>query len=318
MVYTDLTDDGTGKGKVVCKRHADSFFVSSAEAVFMAHQQNQHPNLTPFAPKLDDAETGPMGTFGSKFVSVIVSGDQKKDVHLATYQVSNNCMGMVRDDIINPTMDPTQVRVIESTKEKYVPEVFYRYRNKYGVNVQEAAKPCFPVEYLLVSLTEGFPQVPTSTFTSKSMFVIENRGGLGEAQSMAALKKHLDTPDLVHALNDFHALLFLKKSGVFDAEAFKELVRILHGVQESEATSQRVDYDAVKKQILDLAAFQTLQLLLQDVSISSTLGGAGASAAGGSMGSGGAAPKPDWACRHCTFQNVGSRADCEMCGLPRD
>lgn len=66
-------------------------------------------------------------------------------------------MGMIRDNIIDATMDANKVKVRESTSEQYIPEVFYKYKNKYGVVVQEAAKPCFPVEYLIVTLSEGFP-----------------------------------------------------------------------------------------------------------------------------------------------------------------
>lgn len=48
----------------------------------------------------------------------------------------------------------------------FTPEIFYIQGNEYGVQVKQAAKPTFPVEYLLVSLTHGFP----ANSASKTMF----------------------------------------------------------------------------------------------------------------------------------------------------
>ena len=61
-------------------------------------------------------------------------------------------VAMARDNIIDASTEPNLLLVQQSTPEHYVPEVFYKYRNKYNVLVQEAANPSFPVEYLLVSV----------------------------------------------------------------------------------------------------------------------------------------------------------------------
>ncbi len=61
-------------------------------------------------------------------------------------------MAMARDDVVDATVDPQVMRVRESSAEQYVPEVFYKYKNKYGAQVQEAAKPTFPLDYLLVTV----------------------------------------------------------------------------------------------------------------------------------------------------------------------
>ena len=71
-------------------------------------------------------------------------------------------MAMVRDNIIEASVDPTLVRVRESTPEQYIPEVFYKYKNEYGIMVQEAAKPTFPVEYLLVTVS-AFTRIQVKT-----------------------------------------------------------------------------------------------------------------------------------------------------------
>eukprot|EP00158_Paraphelidium_tribonemae_P002848 Partr_v1_DN25724_c0_g1_i1_m74929 putative Nuclear protein localization len=157
MIYSDLFDDGSGAGKVQTRRHKDSFFLSSAECVFIARKQLAHPFATAKA-------VG--GQFGSRFVSVVVTGDADGNIQLFAYQVSNTCMAMVRDGIVDATVDARVMRVQESTGAHYVPDVFYKYKNEYGVQVQEAARPTFPVDYFVVSLSEGFPLEPNPRFKS--------------------------------------------------------------------------------------------------------------------------------------------------------
>lgn len=57
MIFTDLTDDGTGTGKVLFKRNAETFFLSSAEAYMSARMQLMAPSPCRLAGS---------GTFGSK------------------------------------------------------------------------------------------------------------------------------------------------------------------------------------------------------------------------------------------------------------
>lgn len=143
MIYTDLLDDGTGEGAVVCKRHADSFFLSSAEIVFAAREQLAHPTPSKHASE---------GTFGSRFVTAVVTGNTERQIDIFPYQVSNVCTAMVRDEIIEASVDPTVMLVKDSTPTQYVPELFYKFRNEYNVVVKMPAKPSFPVEYLLVTV----------------------------------------------------------------------------------------------------------------------------------------------------------------------
>ena len=65
IIYTDLIDDGTGRGKVICKRHKDSYFLSSSEILFSAHLQSQNPVKSVYSPT---------GEFGSRFMTVVVTG----------------------------------------------------------------------------------------------------------------------------------------------------------------------------------------------------------------------------------------------------
>ena len=61
-------------------------------------------------------------------------------------------MAMIKADICEPTIEPSLMRVKESTPAHYVPEVFCKFKNEYEVFVQSSAKPTFPVDYLLVKV----------------------------------------------------------------------------------------------------------------------------------------------------------------------
>merc|ERR1711964_822694 len=165
IIWTDLLDASAGDGSVICKRHIDSYYLSSLE--------------------------------------------------------------MVRADIVEPSADPT-VMLVRSEEEddgstsrtRYIPEVFYRRINEYGASVQENAKPSFPVEYLLVTLTHGFPDVPKPAFIASPGFTIENRLALGQEQEHKTVAQRLGVDrngevrpeQALQAVSDFHMLCYLNFS----------------------------------------------------------------------------------------------------------
>ena len=97
--------------------------------------------------------------------------------------------------------------------------MLFRSINEYGAQVQENAKPSFPVEYLLVTLTHGFPSNPTPLFQAKPpSFVIENRDYIGQTQELQKVGDRLGldksgglkkSNEGILAISDFHLLCFL-------------------------------------------------------------------------------------------------------------
>lgn len=296
MIYTDLIDDNSGTGKVENRRSKDTFFVSSSEILFIAHQQALHPFYLPDVPGKK---------FSSRFVSVVVSGEEDGGIGLKAYQVSNSAVAMEEARLIAATTDPSQMlvrSVDEEDKESndgplYVPQVFYKFKNEYGIEIQKAADPFFPVEYLLVTLSEGIPLHPNPMFKSPFSFP-----GPLLHPSIANLNEyfrdtlHLGSKELASSglLSNANLILFFSQSSMFANETERCLF------------CQAISSSNISLLIEFIDKSQTWQHIMSSISeaIAMKLNNEGHGQV--------------WTCRHCTFVNEKANSEsCEMCGLPQ-
>ncbi|KAG6820750.1 hypothetical protein H0H93_012014 [Arthromyces matolae] len=335
-IFTDLNPTPEDRSKNVYKRHPGSFYLSSLEAIFAATIQKANPIAS---------RSSPTGQFSSRLVTAVLTATEDGQVDVAAYQVSEQAVAMVEADMIEASIDPGIVRVKEEDRSqdsaRYVPDVFYTYKNEYGLEVKKSAKPCFPVEYLMVNVTHGFPQNPSPVFQS-TRFKIENRPGL-EDQSVEGVMSALsnlgapDIPesqfakpgefqkrkDLATYLSDWHLVAFLGSSQLLSPEDMKVLV----------ATVSRPDLlveMSALDQLIATDGWQTLMTFTRESaparpSSSAPTGGASshmdedipqevfdqiAAEEAARVGSSARI------CPHCTFENDHSRPDCDVCGLP--
>ncbi|PAA58723.1 hypothetical protein BOX15_Mlig004860g4, partial [Macrostomum lignano] len=284
-VFTDLLP-ADESGKVLHFRGTgDTFFLSAEEAITAGQLQVQHPNIC------SKAEGG---RFGSKFVTCVLTGDQTNQIAPTAYQLSNQGMALVRDEILVPTFDaPELAWCRERTKDgQFAPDVFYSGTNEYGNRMKRLARP-LPVDFLLIDMPVGFAKDASEhacSFQPADRFPIENRASIGGETAASSLRDALETVSgrgLAVVLSDFHLLFHLLTDPViaFPPEQLRELLR--HVMSGDSAAAEAFVNSCPNWEVVKAVAFSQ--------------SGAG------------------WQCRHCTFQNSGGgeNAACEICGLPQ-
>ncbi|XP_043262002.1 nuclear protein localization protein 4 homolog [Colletes gigas] len=320
-IFTDLIVDDVKRGTVKHVRNVESHFLSAQECIMAGYFQNQYPNPCRYSPN---------NYFGSKFVTVCVTGDGKNQVHMEGYQVSNQCMALVRDGCLVPTKDAPELGyVIESTDKQYVPDVFYKEKDSYGNEVPRLARP-LPVEYLLVDIPASTPLTPQFTFyvsNNITSFPIENRHVDGQVQEFSSLCSYMQqfhVDQFLEATSDFHFLLFIATMEMLPMK--DHMIPLLEAVRnkDKEAAfkwSGSEHWGTV--QLISATTASTVQS--PQASFNSSVRTPSSSAVGGSgVGIGTEPtvnPPPDqtlWTCSYCTFLNAADFAMCEMCSLPRN
>ncbi|KAJ7101003.1 NPL4 family-domain-containing protein [Mycena crocata] len=336
-IFTDLNPTEEDRTKNVYKRHPGSFYMSSLEAIFAASMQKSNP--TP-------SKSSPTGQFASRLVTAILTATEDGQVDIAAYQVSEQACAMVEADMIEASVDPGIVRVKEEDRTqgsaRYVPDVFFSFKNEYGLEVKKTAKPAFPVEYLLVNVTHGFPQNPSPLFQS-SKFAIENRPGLEDqrVEGVISTLATLDAPNIVDSrmakpgeahkrralaawLSDWHLVAFLDTTQLFSPDEVKLLMGIVTSPTLLEDLSQL-------DPLLATDGWNTLMTFTRESGSSRPVASsmdedipqevfdqiaAEEAAARGNGGDGGGSSAGIRVCPHCTFENAHGGTDCDVCGLP--
>ncbi|CAB4253660.1 similar to Saccharomyces cerevisiae YBR170C NPL4 Ubiquitin-binding protein involved in protein degradation [Maudiozyma barnettii] len=282
LMFTDLTDSGNGDGSVFCKRHKDSFFLSSFEVIMAAKHQLEHPNICKFSEQ---------NTFSSKFVTCVISGNLEGNIDISSYQVSTDAEALIDATMISGSTHPSMAYINETTNKRYVPEIFYMKKNEYNLTVKENAKPAFPNDYLLVSLSHGFPTTESTEdtkqestedkevgetatipskppmFISKGGFPWANRQAMGQSQDYQELKKYIfqsatsdNFNELHEKISNFHFLIYIHSLQIINEEQWKLLV------QAATTTAPGEDYETPLLQLITTPEWQTLIMILQESS----------------------------------------------------
>ncbi|CAF4439116.1 unnamed protein product [Rotaria socialis] len=229
-IFTDpiSNDKRSGTGPVIHHRgSANTLFLTAQECIMVGWFQNKNLNKCKYSSD---------GYFGSKFVTVVVIGNATGQIQFEGYQVSNQCMALVRSEILLPTFDAPELGYIKETSpEQYVPDVYFKEKDSYNNEIMKIGRP-LPLEYLILDVPTGFPTANhqmKSTFNDtcsimKTPFCIEKRTRTDELQDMDTLALYLQkfaeidvkransltykTTDILAAL---HLLRYLVANGIF-------------------------------------------------------------------------------------------------------
>ncbi|KRY22250.1 Eukaryotic initiation factor 4A-III [Trichinella patagoniensis] len=274
-IFTDFLRDPDDPTLLVNTRNANTYMLSAAECLIAAKYQNKYPNACKYS--LD-------GTFGSKFVTLVLSA----------YQVSNQGSALVAAECLLPSRSsPNMACVRRSTPTHYVPDVYYMCHDEYNNKIRKTAG-LLPVEYLFVTIPVGLAKEMRYTLTSqKKPFPIENRSSVGSAQNIRVVGeyvKQFEESEFLKMISNFHFLVYLLTNTevTFELDDLAELL------------------DAVAKQDSDLAK-QWAENSIKWNEFKNLIGNGGESVG----------ESEPWACGHCTYLNDHPNADCEMCSLPQ-
>lgn len=194
----------------------------------------------------------------------------------------------MRAALVEASTDPSLVLTRQSASG-YTPEIFYTQRNEYGREVKRAAKPTFPVEYLLVTLTHGFPNESRSLFLGHSFPSVYDESRAEQALQSWSLQ---DDKSLLRELSSFNALLYLYTHNML--ADIKLLAQCITNPQNRDTLTTLFTSPSWQSLIDNL-------LIRRQSSVSNRTPSQGT----------------EWTCVHCTFINKAGRVECEMCSLPR-
>lgn len=303
-IFTDLLAEDVKNGTVKHTRSAATYFLSAQECIMAGYYQNLHPNPCKFASS---------GVYGSKFVTVCVTGDKSFQVHMEGYQVSNQCMALVRDNCLLPTKDAPELGYVRESSEKlYVPDVYYKENDTYGNEVSRLGRP-LPVDYLLLDVPASTPLTPLYTFnsdTSKKFFPVENRFVDGHIQDFNALTQYMSqfSPnEFLVAVSDFHLLIYI---ATMETLPMLEYMGPLFDAIRTKDASATLEWSKSEH-------WATVEQLIAATNTSLPNSRSGSAGSPNTSASPGSSSGAQWTCPFCTFLNPAEVHSCEMCSLPR-
>lgn len=83
--------------------------------------------------------------YNSKLITLVLSRNAEREIEINEYMVSEQCMGLIREEIIKPGRE----------KFKSSMEIQYREKNEYGIETTINGN-IIPGEYFIVKLTSGY------------------------------------------------------------------------------------------------------------------------------------------------------------------
>ncbi|KAI6656894.1 Nuclear protein localization protein 4-like protein isoform X1 [Oopsacas minuta] len=295
-IFTDL-EASLESGKVHYKRHMHTFFLSAEECIMAANFQNKHPNLCKLAS---------MGKFGSKFVTVCVEGNQDNEIEMRGYQVSNQCMALVRDDCLVPCLDASELGYIrESTSKQYVPDVYYKTTIQKR-EITLIGKP-LPMDFMLLDIPVSAPmsdqlQQGMKLLGRADPFPIENRESARQLQNNNTLIAHLSAQppnQFIGTIADFHLLFFLTTTDLTDLTP--HLPELCDGIRRENVVQV---YNWKESNPAWRTIEECVRITSETLSPRSMQQGPPTYPSGSVL----------WSCKECTFFNSSGDQTCSMCG----
>lgn len=190
---------------------------------------------------------------------------------------------MVEAHLITASTNPAMMLPV-ADPSRYIPEIFYNQRNEYNREIKQVAtQNGFPVEYLLVTVTHGFPKEETANFSFLKPWIVDTGRLLGDINPG-------DPDQVLSALASFETILFLWQKQLIDATTLSLVASVLRGAKDRQVLFSHPAWQSFLSTIL------THQMQGSNIR---------------------EAPSAPWACQHCTFLNEKVQV-CEMCGLPRE
>jgi nuclear protein localization family protein 4 len=153
-IFTDLHVDPALKAPANVSFTRD---MSDTTTVFTAGELLQAAYLQSQRPNIVSRKYCSEGNFGSKFVSVVMSGDKDNFAAPTAFQASNEAVAMAKADILAPSTTAANEMLVQlSDDTRYVPEIYYTHKNEYNKEVKSSASPSFPSDYLMCDMQAAF------------------------------------------------------------------------------------------------------------------------------------------------------------------